>query len=272
MADDAMAGRFATELAAQFARVLESMIGEAPQVEATAGPLPEADRKSPEYLWWQQPFTLAPDAVVWIGAGSEAWAGIGARVLRGAGVEEEDRDGYRSTYLEIATQSLSGFASFLSSTVGREISCDAGREAAPIETDCTGYMLRIVFPDLEVQLLAGFSRSLMDDRPGTPSPAGNVATASKSSEPAAPPASIDLLLDVELPVSISFGRAQLPLKDVLKLSTGSIVELNRSVSEPVEVIINNCVIARGEVVVVEGNFGIRIKQVISRQERLRTLN
>jgi flagellar motor switch protein FliN/FliY len=78
-------------------------------------------------------------------------------------------------------------------------------------------------------------------------------------------------LDVELPVSVSFGRAQLALKDVIKLTTGSIIELNRSVSEPVEVIVNNCVIARGEVVVVEGNFGVRIRQVISRQERLRTL-
>jgi flagellar motor switch protein FliN len=84
----------------------------------------------------------------------------------------------------------------------------------------------------------------------------------------------ELLLDVELPVSVSFGRAQVPLKDVLKLTTGSIVELNRAVSEPVEVIVNNCVIARGVVVVVvvEGNFGVRIQEVISRQERLRTLN
>ena len=82
----------------------------------------------------------------------------------------------------------------------------------------------------------------------------------------------ELLLDVELPVSVSFGRAQVPLKDVLKLTTGSIVELNRSILEPVEVIVNNCVIARGEVVVVEGNFGVRIQQVVSRQERLRTLN
>jgi flagellar motor switch protein FliN/FliY len=72
-------------------------------------------------------------------------------------------------------------------------------------------------------------------------------------------------------VSVSFGRAQLALKDVIKLTTGSIVELNRAVTEPVDVIVNNCVIARGEVVVVEGNFGIRIRQVISRQERLRTL-
>ncbi len=70
---------------------------------------------------------------------------------------------------------------------------------------------------------------------------------------------------------MSSGRAQLPLKDVIKLTTGSIVELNFSVSEPVDIIVNNCTIARGEVVVVEGNFGVRIKQVVSKQERLRSV-
>ena len=64
---------------------------------------------------------------------------------------------------------------------------------------------------------------------------------------------------------------QMRLKEALKLTTGSIVELNRSVTEPVEIIVNNCVIARGEVVVVDGNYGVRIVEIISREERLRTL-
>lgn len=81
---------------------------------------------------------------------------------------------------------------------------------------------------------------------------------------------LDLLLDVELPVTVSFGRALLPLQDVLKLSAGSIVELNRTISEPVELIVNNCVIALGEVVVVEGNYGVRIRQIASRENRLST--
>jgi flagellar motor switch protein FliN/FliY len=79
------------------------------------------------------------------------------------------------------------------------------------------------------------------------------------------------LLDVDLPVSVSFGRTRIPIKEILKLTTGSIVELNRSVSEPVEVIVNNCIVARGEVVVIEGNYGVRIHQIMSRQDRLRSL-
>ena len=81
---------------------------------------------------------------------------------------------------------------------------------------------------------------------------------------------LDLLLDVELPVSVSFGKAQMPLQQVLKWTSGSIVELESTVNEPVEVVVNNCVIARGEVVVVDGNYGVRVQQIVSRAERLQT--
>ncbi len=80
----------------------------------------------------------------------------------------------------------------------------------------------------------------------------------------------DLLLDVALPVHVSFGRTSLQIREVLKLNTGSIVELNRFVSQPVDVIVNDCVIARGDVVVVDGNYGVRITQLSSREDRLRT--
>jgi|SRR5579871_4385361 len=79
---------------------------------------------------------------------------------------------------------------------------------------------------------------------------------------------LDLLLDVELPVSVSFGKAQMPLQQVLKWTPGSIVELECGVNEPVDVVVNNCVIARGEVVVVDGNYGVRVQEIVSRAQRL----
>lgn len=81
---------------------------------------------------------------------------------------------------------------------------------------------------------------------------------------------LDLLLDVELPVSVSFGKTQAPLQQVLKWTTGSIVELECMVNEPVEVVVNDCVIARGEVVVVDGNYGVRVREIVSRAQRLET--
>jgi flagellar motor switch protein FliN/FliY len=94
-----------------------------------------------------------------------------------------------------------------------------------------------------------------------PSPVARGGGASKT---------FDLLLDVALPITVSFGRTSLQIREVLKLNTGSIVELERFVTDPVEVIVNDCVIARGEVVVVDGNYGVRINQLASREERLRT--
>ena len=79
---------------------------------------------------------------------------------------------------------------------------------------------------------------------------------------------ISTLLGVQLPVSISFGNTRMPLKDVLKLTTGTVVELNRQPEDPVDIIVNDCVIARGEVVVVDGNYAVRIQSIIARQDRI----
>lgn len=100
----------------------------------------------------------------------------------------------------------------------------------------------------------------------TASPPGRAHDALEAAHPSPP--TLELLLDVELPLSISFGRTYLALRDVLKLSTGSIVELNCPANAYVDVIVNNCTIARGEVVVIEGNYGVRIDEIISRRERL----
>jgi flagellar motor switch protein FliN/FliY len=82
---------------------------------------------------------------------------------------------------------------------------------------------------------------------------------------------IDLLLDVELPIVVSFGEAEMPLKDVLKLGVGSVIELDKSVNDPVTVIVNQKPIARGEVVMVDGNYGVRILEVESTADRIRSL-
>jgi flagellar motor switch protein FliN len=82
---------------------------------------------------------------------------------------------------------------------------------------------------------------------------------------------IDLLLDVELPIAVSFGEAEMPLKDILKLGVGSVIELDKSLNDPVTVIVNRKPIARGEVVMVDGNYGVRILEVESTADRIRSL-
>ena len=82
---------------------------------------------------------------------------------------------------------------------------------------------------------------------------------------------IDMLLDVEIPVSVKIGSTRMFLKDIVALGPGNIVELEEYADEPVELTINNKVIARGEVVIVDGYFGLRIKEIVSREERLQKL-
>ena len=82
---------------------------------------------------------------------------------------------------------------------------------------------------------------------------------------------LDLLLEIELGASLRFGTRQMLLKDILELCSGSVVELDRKVQEPVELLIDGRVIAQGEVVIVDGNYGLRILQVSSPGEKIACL-
>jgi len=86
-----------------------------------------------------------------------------------------------------------------------------------------------------------------------------------------PGKNLDLLLDVELPLAVRFGRAELSLHHLTRLGPGSVIDLRRSADEPVEVLVGGKVIARGEVVVVEGNYGVRVTEVVSTADRIRSL-
>jgi flagellar motor switch protein FliN/FliY len=72
---------------------------------------------------------------------------------------------------------------------------------------------------------------------------------------------LNLVMDVELSVTLRFGQRQLTLREVMELTSGSVVELDRQVEEPVELLLNGVVIARGEAVVIDGNYGLRVTEV-----------
>jgi flagellar motor switch protein FliN len=91
-----------------------------------------------------------------------------------------------------------------------------------------------------------------------------VATAGTTVEPAHPTldhVNLDLVLDVELDVTLRFGQRLLTLREVLDLTSGSVIELDRQVEEPVELLLEGKVIARGEAVVIDGNYGLRVTDV-----------
>jgi flagellar motor switch protein FliN/FliY len=81
----------------------------------------------------------------------------------------------------------------------------------------------------------------------------------------------DLLMEIELDATLQFGSRELQLKDVLALSMGDVLELDRQVNEPVDLVVGDRIVARGEVVIVEGNFALLVTEVAAPQLRLESI-
>lgn len=83
---------------------------------------------------------------------------------------------------------------------------------------------------------------------------------------------IDMILDIPVQLTVELGRTRIAIKNLLQLAQGSVVELDGMAGEPMDVLVNGCLIAQGEVVVVNDKFGIRLTDIITPSERIRKLN
>ena len=83
---------------------------------------------------------------------------------------------------------------------------------------------------------------------------------------------LSVLMDVQLQVSIRFGETEMVLEEIVKLGVGSVIELNSGLDQPVELVVNNRILARGEVVTIDGFYGIRITEITSAGERFKSIN
>ncbi len=217
-----------------------------------------------------------PGASVLVGCPEPTWQLL-ARLL--AGDLELPGADCPEAYGELLSQAGGAVADAVSSRLEKRVSFSTVQPAEAAPESSAAVELGFSFQGAAHTIVVAPSAALVESLDAAP----EAAAIQLAAQPAPPGAraptaaaavasgNLDLLLEVELPVSITFGRTQLPLKEVLKLASGSIVELNRMAHEPVELVINNAVIARGEVVVVEGNYGIRVTEVVSRQERVRSI-
>lgn len=98
--------------------------------------------------------------------------------------------------------------------------------------------------------------------PFAPLPQGEKASSSKG---------IDMLLDVDLQVSVELGRTRLPIREILQLGLGSVIELDKLAGEPVDILVNDKPIAKGEVIIIDENFGVRITSITGLADRIRNL-
>ncbi len=246
----------------------------------------EAWQQWADPLWFDLPNDMLEGSLLTVSCPRET---INSLIALITGEEKLEPDRARGTYVEILSQAAGLFGRTASQPLGKTAQfpevvdsshpadAELGLEYVA-EWGGSEYLFAFVPNAAAVQAMmsAGTDQATAerDSASGAdPQPTNGKPATSTGKTPLSSGAqhNLAMLLHVELDLSVSFGTTHLNLQEVLKLASGSIVELNRSVAEPVDVLVNNCVIARGEVVVVDGNYGIRVTEIVSRQDRMRTI-
>ncbi|MEG0822353.1 MAG: flagellar motor switch protein FliN [Burkholderiaceae bacterium] len=103
-------------------------------------------------------------------------------------------------------------------------------------------------------------------------PANIFQSFAPTGSPAGEGGDLDLILDIPVTLTVELGRTKIPIKHIMQLAQGSVIELDALAGEPMDVLVNGCLIAQGEVVVVNEKFGIRLTDIVTPSERMRRLH
>lgn len=213
---------------------------------------PTPQENAETWTWWSGGLSTHPGANFFIGAPEETWEKLG-------------RGGHSENTPENASNLISRcFAKAVEAQFGnRAAARDTGLSGAPSE-DWTRVSIEIRYsagqwPNASCVLSPEFEAALASEKIGPDKP----APVSPSSSAVGRTNQSDMLMHVQVPVSVSFGATQIRMKDLLSLTAGSVVELDQALHDNVEVRVNNRVIARGEVVAVDGHYGVRVLELVS---------
>lgn len=261
-----IAAEFRTRLAAS----LEMLCGAQVDVAEAASP------SGVVLEWRSHALQTEPASQLYTAAPEIIGRAIGARVLSAAGLDDFTDDDVAGSYTEVLQSALAAVAQYLGRALGADIALGETTVCGPDSPADFEVAYQLQFDDQTLApvcfgasstLLSLLAPSIAQHESPAPEPPFASPSNSRVHRTIPPDASSDddlgRVLDLELPIRVSFGKANVALKDVLKLSTGSIVELDRSIHDPVEIIVNDRVIGRGEVVVTEGNYGVRIQEIVS---------
>jgi flagellar motor switch protein FliN len=243
----------------EFGRAVEMFTGDKPDL-SSLGASEISEKEVSAQTWWKQVVQgEASSFCIWAGATEPLWNALGE------GAEAQ------SSFFEMLSQANQGTAAVLSAGFPVPLRCQDGVTEAPrLPLELATAQIQVKFRGAEAGVLClvlekkAFAILNLDEP---------VAAASGSDRDAyssinASPQMLARLMDLQLPVSVLLGKATITIKDALKLMSGSVVELDRRVGDHVEIMVHGIVVAKGEIVSVKGNYGVRIKEVISRQDRI----
>lgn len=211
---------------------------------------PDPESAPEAWVWWSGGLSTHPGANCFFGAPEETWEKLG----RGGSSEDP-----RENAFALVSRC---FAKAIAEQFGERVTLrDAGPSGAPA-ADWIRISIAIRYPagqwpSAGCVLSPEFEDALGSKNLETAKPAAPVRSGGNGMNPS------DMLMHVQVPVSVSFGGTQIRIKDLLNLATGSVVELDQALHDNVEVRVNDRLIARGEVVAVDGHYGVRVLELVS---------
>lgn len=184
--------------------------------------------------------------------------------LLGEGVDQ------KSAWGELLRETVEASAGELLASTGRHCRVESFEEIAGESKGTSAFELKSGERSWPILVRDAVKPPEREEKPAV----DRQAQGSQSPSPSVlePPSSaMELLLDVELETSLRFGSRELPLSDILELGPGDVVQLDRHVNDPVDLIVGDKIVARGEVVLVNGNFGLRVTEVAAPRKRLESI-
>ena len=182
-------------------------------------------------------------------------------------------DSLRSTYLEIINKAQQGAATAMSLGLATPIRCGTAETftAAMFDPE-TFFVCDLELIDTEhPPLVIAIERTALTSVDTAPLPKGEKEQVGLEIKKLAP-TDLHRIAGLSLPVSVSIGSTKLEIKNVLRARAGSVLSLSNDISDLVELLVDGVVVARGELVVVKGNYGFRVKQIVTRSQRISLCN
>ncbi len=245
----------------EFGRAVEMFTGSQPSIVETRVQVLPGSEAGP-ILWLKQIFAGSGSFTTWIGAPEATWTALG----------DTDPDNPQGIYQEILGQAQTGAATVASRGLDQPVSCQEA-EVVP-EADFEASTLAIFALEIDggkvPDLLFAIELSavlILDPESASDNGSDGTGQHAEASEPAM----AGRLLDLELPVAVSLGHAELSIRKALAMKSGAVIELNKETGEDVELLVHGTVVARGEIALVKGNYGIRIKHIVGPGDRLTLL-
>ncbi|EAL8142460.1 flagellar motor switch protein FliY [Campylobacter jejuni] len=228
-------------------------------------------------------FNIANGGKIGILAGAVLMSAIGEWMMGEEEITKNDKLG--PDEMDAAKEAIQNIISAFSTTLGAQkdipkmdfeiSSCEFVAENVDFKDFTKLYFFDVKIEDLEEQISLIVDQTLHNILSGKTADDGHAHSSSNSEnkgfEISEELKNINLIMDVRLPVRVRIGNKKMLLKDVLTMDIGSVVELNQLANDPLEILIGDKRIAYGEVVIVDGNFGVQITEIGSKKERLEQL-